>query len=1110
MTMQLFRNLSIRRKQMLIIMLTSGVVLLLASAAFIVYDTIAFRGELVAKTSTLAEIIGNNCTASLDFNDPETAEQTLAALRGEPNIVAACAYEREGRPFALYRRDGGRAAAIPPGALAAGHEFTRDQLRLFRTIQQGGETVGTIFIVSDLRELSDRLARYATIVGLVLGVSMVVAFTLSSGLQRLISAPLLHLAQVAQAVAQEKNYSLRATKHGDDELGRLIDGFNEMLVQIQARDLELGNARDQLERRVEARTKELAQSVSLLNATLEAGVEGILAMDLQGRATCFNQKFLALWQIPADVIQRREIKEMAAHAASRVKNPEAFHARVREMLAFPETEAFDVLEFNDGRLIEQTMRPQFVGERCVGNVISFRDITERRRSEEALRHTEELYRQAISGADAVPYSYRYETKSYAFMGEGIGRLIGYAPEEMTPGLWQHIIQESVMLGETAGLAKAEAARRVAAGELLQWRCDMQVLTREGRSRWISDSSIQELDATGKPVGSMGILQDITERKQAEIVAMAFSRLGRNLSCAASREDAARIICEIADDLFGWDACSLQVYSSSDDTVFSIFEVDTFEGKRVPSKGRVRRKPTELHQRIFKSGAELILRDASSFLPGSTAFGNHSRPSASIMYAPIRTTGEIVGLLSIHSYTQNAYTEQQLGTLQTLADHCGGALERIRADEARRESESQFRLVWETSADGMRLADREGKVLLVNHAYCRMVEKAKEEVEGHSVGAIHCSEEAERVTRGHRDRIDSGCAQWHLESEVTLWNGRKVWFELSNSLLNLPGQPVMLLSIFRDITQRKQAESELEAMHRELLGVSRQAGMAEVATSVLHNVGNVLNSVNTSASVVVDRLRKSQVTGVARVGELLEANRHDLAGFLTTNGRADQVINFLKSLSQHLETERSSTLAELHELAKNIEHIKEIVVMQQSYAKVSGVTERVKVTDLVEDALRMNSGALARHHVRLVRDFAPQLPEIMVEKHKVLQILVNLIRNAKYACDEANQPDSCLTIRIAQANDRVRITVADNGVGIPAENLTRIFSHGFTTRKQGHGFGLHSGALAARELGGLLTVHSDGPGKGAEFTLELPCNCLEIAAFQTANGDATTKETLARA
>jgi C4-dicarboxylate-specific signal transduction histidine kinase len=183
-------------------------------------------------------------------------------------------------------------------------------------------------------------------------------------------------------------------------------------------------------------------------------------------------------------------------------------------------------------------------------------------------------------------------------------------------------------------------------------------------------------------------------------------------------------------------------------------------------------------------------------------------------------------------------------------------------------------------------------------------------------------------------------------------------------------------------------------------------------------------------------------------------------------------------------EQATALRELQELAKNIDHIKEIVAMQQSYARVAGVIEKLSVTDLMEDALRMHSAALARHRVRIVKHF-DGAPEIHVDKHKVIQILINLVSNAKYALSDANVKDKVLTLEVHRADNGVRVVVQDNGVGVPAENLTRIFSHGFTTRAQGHGFGLHAGALAAHEMGGSLRVHSDGPGHGAAFTLELP-------------------------
>jgi len=183
-------------------------------------------------------------------------------------------------------------------------------------------------------------------------------------------------------------------------------------------------------------------------------------------------------------------------------------------------------------------------------------------------------------------------------------------------------------------------------------------------------------------------------------------------------------------------------------------------------------------------------------------------------------------------------------------------------------------------------------------------------------------------------------------------------------------------------------------------------------------------------------------------------------------------------------EQQTVLAEAELLRRNIEHIKDIVSMQQEYTRVSGVSEVMKVADLVEDSLRMNAASLERHGVTVVREIRDIAP-IAIEKHKTLQILVNLIRNAKFACEEGGQSEKRLTLGVAQVDGWVHISVSDNGVGIPPENLTRIFNHGFTTRKEGHGFGLHSGALAAKEIGGALRVHSEGLGHGATFTLELP-------------------------
>lgn len=307
---------------------------------------------------------------------------------------------------------------------------------------------------------------------------------------------------------------------------------------------------------------------------------------------------------------------------------------------------------------------------------------------------------------------------------------------------------------------------------------------------------------------------------------------------------------------------------------------------------------------------------------------------------------------------------------------------------------------------------------------------------------------------------------------------------SQRLVGPEGQPLGALAIEQDITERRAAEEELERVHKQLLTASRQAGMAEVATNVLHNVGNVLNSVNVSASMVSERIKRSKCAGLGKVASLFKDHAADLGAFVG-GPQGKHLPAYLTELASELIAERDAAVAELTALRSNVEHIKEIVAMQQGYARLGGITDTVDVRVLVDDSLRMNEGAFNRHGVTIVRDFE-DVPLVRVDKHKVLQILVNVIRNAKYACSEAKGGgDRRVTVRVRASTSAVLIAVIDTGVGIPRENLDRIFSYGFTTRAEGHGFGLHSSALAARELGGTLRAESPGPGMGATFTLTLP-------------------------
>jgi signal transduction histidine kinase len=661
--MNFFRKAPLQRKQMLIIMLTTSIALILVCSAFAAFEVLTFRKGMVRNVSTMAEMLGNNTAAALDFNDTKAAQETISALKAEPNITGACVYTKEHELFVTYQNGQmPNGSFTPPVFQEHGASFSDGRLRLFRPILQNKEVIGVVYLESDLKELYSVLERYAIISITVFFTTIALSFIISARLQRLVSQPILELVQTTRAVAEKKDYSVRVEKHSEDEIGVLIDGFNEMLAQIEARELALEKTHAVLESRVEERTQELANSLALIHATLESTADGIMVENGHGRITHYNQNFATMWRIPIEVVSSRIEADSFECALPQLKDPDGFMVRVLQLRHNQEEESFDVLEFKDGRVFERYSKPQKVGSKCVG---------------------------------------------------------------------------------------------------------------------------------------------------------------------------------------------------------------------------------------------------------------------------------------------------------------------------------------------------------------------------------------------------------------------RVW-------------------TFRDVTARKKAEAELEVMHRQLVDTSRQAGMAEVATTVLHNVGNVLNSVNISSSLIVEKVKNSKVANLTKVAALLEQHEGDLPGFFANNPKGKQIPAYLSGLGVHLMEEQQEILEETKLLTSNIEHIKEIVSMQQSYARISGLLAVFEAVDLVEDAMRMNAGAMDRHQIRVVREYG-DVPPVMVDKHKVLQILVNLIRNAKYALDEGAPAQKVLILRVERGGEnRARISVIDNGVGIPEENLTRIFAHGFTTRKTGHGFGLHSGALVAKEMGGTLTVHSDGPGKGASFTLEFPC------------------------
>ncbi|MCY1074259.1 trifunctional serine/threonine-protein kinase/ATP-binding protein/sensor histidine kinase [Archangium lansingense] len=278
--------------------------------------------------------------------------------------------------------------------------------------------------------------------------------------------------------------------------------------------------------------------------------------------------------------------------------------------------------------------------------------------------------------------------------------------------------------------------------------------------------------------------------------------------------------------------------------------------------------------------------------------------------------------------------------------------------------------------------------------------------------------------------------------------------------------------------------ELRQTQAQLVDTARAAGMAEVATNVLHNVGNVLTSAIINVQMMNQTMGTSRLGRLKQVSAILEAHQQELADFITRDPRGTHLPEYLSALTDELLREQAELKEGLEATTQHVEHIRAIVQVQQTYAGDTLVTEECDLPLVVEEALSIQMPALRRHSVNVVRELST-LSRMRLDKHKVLQILINLISNAKNAMVAQPQGERNLHVRLDAEGGVARIQVVDNGMGIAPELRERLFSQGFTTREGGHGLGLHSSALAAQMMGGRLKLESDGPGKGATATLELP-------------------------
>jgi PAS domain S-box-containing protein len=287
----------------------------------------------------------------------------------------------------------------------------------------------------------------------------------------------------------------------------------------------------------------------------------------------------------------------------------------------------------------------------------------------------------------------------------------------------------------------------------------------------------------------------------------------------------------------------------------------------------------------------------------------------------------------------------------------------------------------------------------------------------------------------------------------------------------------------EVTAQKQAEQQIKLMQAELVAASRRAGMAEVITGVLHNIGNVLNSITVSATVAMESAASGHVDLLMRTIKLIQEHERDLGTFFTSDPRGRKLPSLLSQIGAQLFSGQAAARAELKRLMDQVGIIRSTIEAQQSMAKPREVLEEGSPGEIVERAVSMFRIDFDLEGIEL-EVTTESSARILIDRQATLQILVNLIRNAIEALIDIEGPRR-LEVKTHTSDESVHFDVIDNGCGIPEENCVKIFHYGFTTKERGHGFGLHTSAVSAQSMGGSLQVESEGPGRGAKFCLILP-------------------------
>ena len=867
--------------------------------------------------------------------------------------------------------------------------------------------------------------------------------------------------------------------------------------------------------------EELLKKTALLEAQLNASIDGILVVNENNKKIIVNQQFANLFSVPQSIMDDEDDTSLLKYVVSLTKYPEIVLEKIKYLYDHQNETSRDETELKNGMVLDRYSAPILgKNEKNYGRIWTFRDITTRKQAEDALRHSEAMFHALYDTTSDAVMMLDDEEGKFFDCNKAAMAIFGCSdkeefyskhPTDFSP-LKQPCGTDSMTLAnQQIALAMEKGTNHF---EWMQKRIDTG-------KEFPADVLINVIELDGKRVIHT-VIRDITARKQAEEEMekmlqwqQGINTLQQSLLAQASLEDRLKTITDSIVQIFDADFCRIWLIKPGD-MCEDCVHAEAKEGPHIcryrdkclhllASSGRYTHTDGKTHRRVpfgcYKIGLvasgvdhKLITNDAQNDPRVHNNEWARELGLTSFAGYQLKTPGgEILGVLAM--FAKHTITPAEDAILDGLGSDVAFVIQQSIADSKLRHSEAMFHALYDTTSDAvMMLGD--GKFFDCNKATMAIFGCADKD----DFYSKHPADFSPLKQPCGTDSMTLANQQIALAMEKGTnhfeWihkridTGKEFPADVLINAMELDGK-LVVHTVVRDITERKQKEEQLKEIQDELLDASRRAGMAEVATDVLHNVGNVLNSINVSTTLIGETISKSEIQNLKKVTNMIEEHLQDINTFFAQDPKGRYVPSYLIKTVKLLANEQESVIGKLGSLVEDVNHIKSIVNMHQEYAKVSGVEISTTVDRVIEDAIRINLAGLKRHMIRIVRDYA-ELGEVSIDKQKVIQILVNLIGNAKYALSNNEITERILTIRSYKHGDNhLGIEVIDNGEGIPSENLIKIFQHGFTTKKQGHGFGLHSCALAAKEMKGSLAVHSYGLGHGAMFTLELPFNPVEI-------------------